>query len=98
MGGVFVFGRDLTRPPRLLVVQPRLRPDSVLQWKLSEALNLANSLEEPRDGSYAEDFLSKELPPHLVVQNPGARGLRAHAGLLLLSIFLLKLSFLAILI
>ncbi|XP_010939343.1 GTP-binding protein At3g49725, chloroplastic [Elaeis guineensis] len=79
LGGVFVFGRDPTRPPRLLVVQPRLRPDSVLQWKLSEALNLANSLEEPRDGFYAEDFLSKELPPHLVVQNPGAKGLRAHA-------------------
>ncbi|KAG1366676.1 GTP-binding protein, chloroplastic [Cocos nucifera] len=79
LGGVFVFGRNPTRPPRLLVVQPRLRPESVLQWKLSEALNLANSLEEPRDGFYAEDFLSKELPPHLVVQNPGAKGLRAHA-------------------
>ncbi|XP_038990080.1 uncharacterized protein LOC103704272 [Phoenix dactylifera] len=76
LGGVFVFGRDPTRPPRLFVVQPRLRPDSVLQWKLSEALNLANSLEEPRDGFYAEDFESKELPPHLVVQNPARRAPR----------------------
>nr|CAD1837321.1 unnamed protein product [Ananas comosus var. bracteatus] len=77
--GLFVLGRDPTRPPRLFVVQPRLRPDALLDSKLAEALNLANSLEEPRDGFYDSDFASKDLPPHLVVQNPAARSARAHA-------------------
>ncbi|XP_072992536.1 GTP-binding protein At3g49725, chloroplastic isoform X2 [Typha latifolia] len=77
--GLFVLQRDPTRPPKLFVVQPRLRPDTLLNSKLSEALNLANSLEEPRDGFYAEEFGSKKLPPHLVVQNPAARSARAHA-------------------
>ncbi|XP_071693728.1 GTP-binding protein At3g49725, chloroplastic-like [Rutidosis leptorrhynchoides] len=51
--------------------------DSVLKPKLDEALNLANSLEEQRDGFYDSDFSKKELPPHLVVQNPASRITRA---------------------
>ncbi|WOK95588.1 hypothetical protein Cni_G04295 [Canna indica] len=78
---VSLFGRDPTRPPSLFVVQPRLRPDSLLHSKLAEALNLANSLEEPRDGFFAEDFGSKEPPPHLIVQNPAARSLRVHSDM-----------------
>ncbi|PKA54784.1 GTP-binding protein [Apostasia shenzhenica] len=77
--GVFIFGRDPQRPPRLFVVQPRLRPDSVLDSKLSEALNLAKSLEEHREGFFQEDFASKEVPPHTVVQNPAGRSAKAHA-------------------
>ncbi|GAV57682.1 MMR_HSR1 domain-containing protein [Cephalotus follicularis] len=61
--------RDPTTPPRLLLVQPRLRPGTLLQAKLNEALSLANSLEEQRDGYFHSDVL-EELPPHLVVQNP----------------------------
>jgi hypothetical protein len=67
--------------PKLFVVQPRLRPETVLRSKLEEALNLANSLEQPRDGFYEEEFESKGMPPHLVVQNPIIRSTRAHAGL-----------------
>ncbi|CAA7387723.1 unnamed protein product [Spirodela intermedia] len=74
-----VSNRDPDSPPRLFVVQPRLRPDAMLRSKLSEALNLANSLEEQRDGLYAEEFGDKEVLPHIVVQNPLARHLRAHA-------------------
>ncbi|MQL79471.1 hypothetical protein Taro_011919 [Colocasia esculenta] len=78
--GLFLLAnKDPERSPRLFVVQPRLRPDSLLDWKLSEALNLANSLEEQRDGFYAEEFADKEPPPHVVVQNPLSRSLRAHA-------------------
>ena len=80
------------RPSRLFVVQPRLRPDSVLYWKLSKALNVANSLKEPLDGFYAEDFDSKKLPSHLVVQNLASGDLRAHAGWLLLSLFCFLIS------
>lgn len=79
--GLFLLGRDPSRVPKLFVVQPRLRPELVLQSKLEEALNLANSLEQPRDGFYEEEFESKGLPPHLVVQNPAVRSTRAHAGL-----------------
>ncbi|KAJ3672816.1 hypothetical protein LUZ60_006190 [Juncus effusus] len=74
--GLFVF-RDPSKAPKLFVVQPKLRPEPVLQSKLEEALNLANSLEESRDGFYEEDFGSKSSPPHLVVQNPAMRS--AHA-------------------
>ncbi|CAN6450311.1 unnamed protein product [Victoria cruziana] len=70
---------DPTRPPKLFVVQPRLRPDILLKAKLDEALNLANSLEEQRDGVFAVEFGEKKAPPHLVVQNPAARSLKAHA-------------------
>jgi hypothetical protein len=77
--GLFVLSHDPERPPRLLVVQPRLRPGGLLDSKLAEALNLANSLEEPRDGFYQAEFASKTAPPHLVVQNPASRA-RSHAG------------------
>ncbi|KAL6843623.1 hypothetical protein ACP4OV_026685 [Aristida adscensionis] len=76
--GLFVLPRDPERPPRLLVVQPRLRPGALLDSKLAEALNLANSLEEPRDGFCQGELASKGAPPHLVVQNPSSRG-RSHA-------------------
>eukprot|EP00268_Persea_americana_P026016 TRINITY_DN2536_c0_g1_i6.p1 TRINITY_DN2536_c0_g1~~TRINITY_DN2536_c0_g1_i6.p1 ORF type:complete len:522 (-),score=100.19 TRINITY_DN2536_c0_g1_i6:1240-2622(-) len=72
----FVVYKDPKSPPRLFVVQPRLRPETLMQAKLSEALNLANSLEEQRD---SDDFGSEETPPHLVVQNPAARSPKAHA-------------------
>uniref|UniRef100_A0A0E0KII5 Hflx-type G domain-containing protein n=1 Tax=Oryza punctata TaxID=4537 RepID=A0A0E0KII5_ORYPU len=76
--GVSLLPCDPERPPRLLVVQPRLRPGSLLDSKLAEALNLANSLEEPRDGFYQECLAAKGALPHLVVQNPSSRG-RSHA-------------------
>ncbi|MED6208234.1 hypothetical protein PIB30_043205 [Stylosanthes scabra] len=78
---VSYMARDIarSRPPRMLVVQPRLRPDRFLQAKLNEALCLANSLEEQRDGYFHTDFFDKELPPHLVVQNPSMKGHKAHA-------------------
>ncbi|TKV91591.1 hypothetical protein SEVIR_9G106800v4 [Setaria viridis] len=78
LSGLFVLSRDPECPPRLLVVQPRLRPGSLLDTKLAEALNLANSLEEPRDGFYHSEFGAKGAPRHLVVQNPASRG-RSHA-------------------
>ncbi|KAA8546613.1 hypothetical protein F0562_002648 [Nyssa sinensis] len=67
------FNRDPSSPPKLFVVQRRLRPDTLLQAKLNEALNLANSLEEQRDGYFDTELCDKELPPHVVVQNPEAR-------------------------
>ncbi|XP_077216108.1 GTP-binding protein, HflX isoform X2 [Tasmannia lanceolata] len=73
----FILNRDPTSPPNLFVVQPRLRPDTLLKSKLSEALNLANSLEEQRDGDMGGEFCEREMPPHLVVQNPAAR--KAHS-------------------
>ncbi|XP_042492646.1 GTP-binding protein At3g49725, chloroplastic [Macadamia integrifolia] len=75
----FVYNRDPERPPKLFVVQPRIRPDTLLQAKLSEALNLANSLEEQRDGEPGGEYGKRELPPHLLVQNPAARSTKAHA-------------------
>ncbi|KAL0350466.1 UNVERIFIED_CONTAM: GTP-binding protein, chloroplastic [Sesamum radiatum] len=71
------FNRDPDGPPRLFVIQPRIRPETYLKAKLEEALNLANSLEQQRDGFYETEFLDKETPPHLVVQNPVARSPRA---------------------
>ncbi|XP_061949756.1 GTP-binding protein At3g49725, chloroplastic [Populus nigra] len=73
------FNRDPTSPPRLFVVQPRLRPDTLLQAKLNEALCLANSLEEQRDGYFDSDFFDKPLPPHILVQNPIFRSSKARA-------------------
>ncbi|XP_076923546.1 GTP-binding protein At3g49725, chloroplastic-like [Bidens hawaiensis] len=64
---------DQPDAPRLFVVQPRFRPDNVLKVKLDEALNLANSLQQQRDGFYA----TQESPPHVVVQNPAYRITRA---------------------
>lgn len=54
------------------MVQPRLRPEAALEIKLQEALNLANSLEEQRDGYFETEFCKKDLPQHVVVQNPAA--------------------------
>ncbi|KAG2695961.1 hypothetical protein I3760_07G036300 [Carya illinoinensis] len=71
--------RDTLTPPKLFVVQPRLRPDTLLQAKLNEALCLANSLEEQRDGYFDTDFFEKALPPHVVVQNPAAKAHMARA-------------------
>ncbi|KAI7747194.1 hypothetical protein M8C21_029555 [Ambrosia artemisiifolia] len=68
---------DPDAPPKLFVVQPRFRPDSLLKIKLDEALNLANSLEEQRDGYYSTQFSDKDSPPHVVVQNPAYRITRA---------------------
>ncbi|XP_050206952.1 GTP-binding protein At3g49725, chloroplastic [Mercurialis annua] len=75
----YLWNRDPTTPPRLFVVQPRFRPDSYLQAKLNEALCLANSLEEQRDGCFVTDFFDKALPPHIVVQNPILRSSKARA-------------------
>ncbi|CAO2830444.1 unnamed protein product [Amaranthus hypochondriacus] len=62
---------DLNRdPPKLLVVQPRVRPNAHFKTKLKEAINLANSLDEQRDGYFSTDLSHKDAPPHLVVQNP----------------------------
>ncbi|KAL5755155.1 hypothetical protein ACOSP7_023375 [Xanthoceras sorbifolium] len=74
-----LFNRDPTDPPRLFLVQPRLRPPIFLQAKLDEALCLANSLEEQRDGYFDTDFFDKELPPHVVVQNPALKSAKARA-------------------
>lgn len=85
---VTLFNRDPTSPPNVFVVQPRLRPDAFLQAKLNEALCLANSLEEQREGYFDIDFFDKEIPLHVVVQNPAARGHKTRAGrpLILVSI------------
>ncbi|KAI3880140.1 hypothetical protein MKW92_018421 [Papaver armeniacum] len=67
-------------PPKLFVVQPRVRPDAVLNSKLSEALNLAQSLEEQqRDGDCGTESGDKEVPPHVIVQNPASRATKKHA-------------------
>ncbi|KAG2695960.1 hypothetical protein I3760_07G036200 [Carya illinoinensis] len=76
---VSLFNRDGITPPKLFVVQPRLRPDTFLQAKLNEALCLANSLEEQRDGYFDIDFFEKALPSHVVVQNPAAKAHMARA-------------------
>ncbi|WJX59294.1 hypothetical protein P8452_44633 [Trifolium repens] len=65
--------------PKLLVVQPRLRSEKLLQAKLNEALCLANSLEDQRDGYFHTDFFDKPLPPHLLVQNPSLKGHKPRA-------------------
>ncbi|KAK8710335.1 hypothetical protein V6N13_145665 [Hibiscus sabdariffa] len=71
--------RDPSDPPRLFVVQPRLRPATFLQAKLNEALCLANSLEEQRDGYFDSDFFDKDLPPHVIVQNPSLKSSKIRA-------------------
>lgn len=75
-----LFNRDPKSPPKLFVVQPRLRPDTLLQAKLDEAINLANSLEEQRDGYYDTELCEKGLPPHVVVQNPAVRSSKYRSG------------------
>ncbi|KAL9269759.1 GTP-binding protein, chloroplastic-like protein [Drosera capensis] len=56
--------------PKLLVVQPRIKSETLLRAKLNEALNLANSLEEQRDGFFETEMSEKGLPPSVVVHNP----------------------------
>ncbi|XP_042030272.1 GTP-binding protein At3g49725, chloroplastic-like isoform X2 [Salvia splendens] len=69
--------RDPDAPPRLFVVQPRLRPQTHLKAKLEEALSLANSFEQQRDEFSATGSPDKDMPPHLVVQNPATKAPRA---------------------
>lgn len=76
-----LFNKDPTDLPRLFLVQPRLKDPTFLQAKLNEALCLANSLEEQRDGYFDTDFFEKELPPHVVVQNPSLKSTKARAGI-----------------
>ncbi|KAL5707204.1 hypothetical protein ACHQM5_025283 [Ranunculus cassubicifolius] len=75
----FIYNKDPNRPPKLFVVQPRYRFEHVLKAKLSEALNLANSLEEQRDGYFMGDINDKGLPKHIVVQNPGVGSSKRHS-------------------
>ncbi|KAF3495491.1 hypothetical protein DY000_02055675 [Brassica cretica] len=70
---VLLSPKDPSSTPKLFLVQPRLTPPKFLQAKLNEALCLANSLEEQRYGYFESDFFDKELPSHVVVQNPIAR-------------------------
>lgn len=70
---------DTENLPKLFVVQPRLRPESYLQAKLSEAISLANSLGEHRDRSLDVAFSDKDSPNFIVVQNPSSKGRKAHA-------------------
>lgn len=75
----FCYNRDTKEPPKLFVVQPRVRPEIVLQAKLLEALKLADSLEEQREeGDHSENDEMKQSP-YLVVQNPGTRSAKSHA-------------------
>lgn len=74
------FNKDPDAPPRLFVIQPRFRPDSLLNIKLDEALNLANSLEQQRHWYDDHKSSYKLSTPHIVVQNPAYRS--THAGLL----------------
>lgn len=87
---VTLFNRDPDDPPRLFLVQPRLRPPKFLQAKLNEALCLANSLEEQRDGYFDTDFFDKELPPHVVVQNPSLKLGKARAGMLVFGLIFFR--------
>ncbi|KAF5188513.1 Gtpase hflx [Thalictrum thalictroides] len=75
----FIYNKDPEKPPKLFVVQPRFRSDTTLKAKLSEALNLANSLEEQRDGFFICDMSDKKLPPHVIVQNPLQRSVKGHS-------------------
>eukprot|EP00252_Welwitschia_mirabilis_P007773 TRINITY_DN19459_c0_g1_i2.p1 TRINITY_DN19459_c0_g1~~TRINITY_DN19459_c0_g1_i2.p1 ORF type:complete len:614 (+),score=114.64 TRINITY_DN19459_c0_g1_i2:127-1968(+) len=64
--------KGVSEPPRLFVVQPRMRPESVLQAKLQEAIKLADSLQDPREELLYVDGKPKKLP-YIIVQNPEAR-------------------------
>jgi hypothetical protein len=57
--------------PRLLVVQPRVYPRTILKAKLLEALRLADSLEGLRGKSKAES--RKHTSPFVLVQSPQSR-------------------------
>lgn len=77
---VLLYPKDPSSAPKLFLVQPRLAPPKILQAKLNEALCLANSLEEQRYGYFESDFFDKELPPHVVVQNPVRRSSKPRVG------------------
>lgn len=77
---VLLYPKDPSSTPKLFLVQPRLAPPKFLQAKLNEALCLANSLEEQRYGYFESDFFDKELPSHVVVQNPVARSSKLRVG------------------
>lgn len=87
---VLLYPKDPSSTPKLFLVQPRLTPPKFLQAKLNEALCLANSLEEQRYGYFESDFFDKELPSHVVVQNPIARSSKPRVGPF--QFFFLKLS------
>ncbi|XP_010426497.1 PREDICTED: GTP-binding protein At3g49725, chloroplastic-like [Camelina sativa] len=76
---VLLYPKDPSSAPKLFLVQPRLTPPKFLQAKLNEALCLANSLEEQRYGYFESDFFEKELPSHVVVQNPVRRSSKPRA-------------------
>lgn len=78
---VLLYPKDPSSTPKLFLVQPRLTPPKFLQAKLNEALCLANSLEEQRYGYFESDFFDKELPSHVVVQNPIARSSKPRVGM-----------------
>lgn len=90
---VLLYPKDPSSTPKLFLVQPRLAPPKFLQAKLNEALCLANSLEEQRYGYFESDFLDKELPSHVVVQNPVARSSKPRVGSLVDSFFYVYISF-----
>ncbi|XP_037455764.1 uncharacterized protein LOC119326159 [Triticum dicoccoides] len=69
MRDLFVLYRDPAHPPRLLVVQSRLRRGALLDSKLSEVLNLASSLEGSRDGFEHAESTTKGALPHLIAQS-----------------------------
>ncbi|KAH9313919.1 hypothetical protein KI387_022546 [Taxus chinensis] len=75
----FYYNRDTKEPPKLFVVQPRVRPDYVLQAKLLEAINLADSLEEQREEGCGSKIYERKRTPHLLVQNPGTKSTKSHA-------------------
>lgn len=80
-----IFSSPFSTNRRLFVVQPRVRPETVLKLKLHEALNLANSLQERPDDDN-DEFSEKNLTPHVVVQDPVARSIRPGSSLILLRI------------
>ncbi|KAM3294293.1 hypothetical protein ACQJBY_037289 [Aegilops geniculata] len=68
MRDLFMLYCDPAHPPRLLVVQSRLRRGALLDSKLSEVLNLASSLEGSRNSFERAESTAKGAPPHLIVQ------------------------------
>ncbi|XP_057868686.2 GTP-binding protein At3g49725, chloroplastic isoform X2 [Cryptomeria japonica] len=75
----YFYNRDTKEPPKLFVVQPRVRSECVLQAKLLEAINLADSLEEQREEGCGSKTYVRKKTPHLLVQNPGTRSTKSHA-------------------
>lgn len=63
---------DQNRPPRLLIVQPRIYPRTLLKAKLLEAMRLADSLEGLR-GESKKFATTKQRSPFVLVQSPQSR-------------------------